>query len=62
MKSYGAVPPETNEDGTPVPLALLASEPKRIAHLAIFLASDSGGHITGQVITTGHKAQMPSAG
>jgi NAD(P)-dependent dehydrogenase (short-subunit alcohol dehydrogenase family) len=62
MKGYGILPPETKEDGTPVPLALLPSTPKRIAHLAIFLASDSAGHITGQVITTGHKARMRQTG
>ena len=62
MKSYGVLPPETNEDGTPVPPALLPSAPERIAQLAVFLASESGGHITGQVITTGHKAQMRPMG
>lgn len=62
MKSYGVLPPETQPDGTPVPPALLPSAPERIAQLAIFLVSESGGHITGQTIVMGAKAQMKSRG
>ena len=62
MKSYGVLPPETREDGSPVPLAMLPSSPERIAALVIFLCSDAGGHISGQTITMGQRAQMRSAG
>lgn len=62
MKSYGILPPETKEDGTPVPLALLPSDPARIAALAIFLCSDGAGHISGQTITMGHRAKQRRTG
>ena len=62
MKSYGVLPPETKEDGTPVPLALLPSAPERISALAIFLCSDAGGHISGQTINMGQRARMRQPG
>ena len=62
MKSYGTLPPETNEDGSPVPLAMLPSDPARIAALAIFLCSDAGGHISGQTIAMGQRARMRRMG
>ena len=60
MKSYGILPLETREDGSPVPLAMLPSSPERIAALAIFLCLDASGHISGQTITMGHRAKLRS--
>ncbi len=50
QKQYGLIPPDRNEDGTPVPPLLMPPGPEAVADLAIFLASAASDHITGEVI------------
>ncbi len=52
---WGILPPDKNEDGTPVPRLLRPPVPKNIADLALFLASSASDHITGELlIIRGH--------
>ncbi len=46
----GIVPPERNEDGTPVPPTLFPPGPDDVADLAVFLASAASDHISGEAI------------
>jgi len=53
--NWGILPPDKNEDGTPVPRLLRPAVPKNIADLALFLASSASDHITGELlIIRGH--------
>jgi len=47
--SWGIIPPEINEDGTPVSPLMRTPYPENIADLAIFLASAASDHITGEL-------------
>ena len=52
---WGILPPDKNEDGTPVPRLLRPPVPKNIADLALFLASSASDQITGELlIIRGH--------
>jgi len=48
--NWGILPPDKNEDGTPVPRLLRPAVPKNIADLALFLASSASDHITGELL------------
>jgi len=47
---WGILPPDKNEDGTPVPRLLRPPVPKNIADLALFLASSASDQITGELL------------
>ncbi len=47
---WGILPPDKNEDGTPVPRLLRPPIPKNIADLALFLASSASDQITGEIL------------
>jgi len=49
IRRMGIVPPDKNEDGTPVPRLLRIPEPENVADLAVFLASAASDHITGEL-------------
>jgi len=49
IRRMGIVPPDKNEDGTPIPPLLRIPEPENIADLAVFLASQASDHITGEL-------------
>ncbi len=50
IKKWGILPPDKNEDGTPVPRLLRPPVPKNIADLALFLASSASDQITGELL------------
>lgn len=50
QRRSGIVPPEKNEDGTPVPPTLFPPGPDDVADLAVFLASAASDHISGEAI------------
>ena len=50
VRRSGMLPPEKNEDGTPVPPMLFPPDPEDIADLAVFLASPASDHISGELI------------
>jgi len=50
VRRAGMLPPEKNEDGTPVPPVLFPPDPEDVAYLAVFLASVASNHISGEVI------------
>ena len=50
MKDYNVVPPDTDEDGNPVPRLDLPPDPEDLADLALFLASPASDSITGEQI------------
>jgi NAD(P)-dependent dehydrogenase (short-subunit alcohol dehydrogenase family) len=50
IKEWGILPPDKNEDGTPVPRLLRPPVPKNIADLALFLASSASDQITGELL------------
>jgi len=47
---WGILPPDKNEDGTPLPRLLKPPIPQNIADLALFLASSAADQITGEVL------------
>jgi len=49
-KLLGFLPPDKNEDGTPVPRLQFAPGPEDIADLALFFASAASDHISGEVM------------
>jgi len=50
MKDYNVIPPDTDEDGNPVPRLDLPPDPEDVADLALFLASPASDSITGEQI------------
>ena len=50
MRQHNIIPPDTDEDGNPVPRLELPPEPEEVAHLALFLASEASDSITGEAI------------
>ncbi len=50
MKKWGAIPPDTNADGTPVPRLDLPPAPEDVAYMCRFLASTAADMITGEVM------------
>ena len=50
IRSRGLLPPETNEDGTPVPPLQYPPDPEDVADLAVFLASAAADRISGDII------------
>ena len=50
IKSSGVAPPGTRKDGTRVPPLLLPNEPEHVADACVFLASDAGAHVTGELM------------
>jgi 3-oxoacyl-[acyl-carrier protein] reductase len=50
LRQYNVIPPDTDENGKPVPPLALPPEPEDVANLALFLASDASGSITGEQI------------
>ena len=44
------LPPDTDEDGKPVPPLQLPHEPEHVANLVVFLASEASDHLTGELI------------
>jgi len=46
---WGVLPPDKNEDGTPIPRLLRPLVPKSVAELALFLASPASDQITGEL-------------
>jgi len=53
IRSMGLLPPEKNEDGTPVPRLQYPANPEDVADLAVFLASTASDRITGDIIRIG---------
>jgi NAD(P)-dependent dehydrogenase (short-subunit alcohol dehydrogenase family) len=47
---WGILPPDKNEDGTPIPRLLRPPIPQNIADLALFLASSASDKITGELL------------
>ena len=50
MRHYNVIPPDTDEEGNPVPRLDLPPEPEEVADLARFLASEASDSITGEAI------------
>ena len=50
MKRHGAIPSDTQEDGSPVPHLELPPGPEDVAKMARFLASDAARAITGELV------------
>lgn len=50
IKRWGILPPDKNEDDTPVPRLLFPHGPEDVADLAVFLASSASDHISGELI------------
>jgi len=50
MRKWKVIPPDTDEDGNPVPRLSLPPEPEEVADLALFLASEAADSITGEAI------------
>ena len=50
IRRWGMLPPDKNEDGTPVPPLLFPHDPEHVANPAVFLASPASDHITGESI------------
>ena len=50
IRRWGVLPPDKDEDGTPVPPLLFPPDPEHVAELAVFLASEASDHITGEFI------------
>ena len=50
MKRHGAIPSDTQDDGTPVPHLELPPGPEDVAKMARFLASDAARAITGELV------------
>lgn len=49
LKSYGIIPPATDDDGNPVPRLELTPDPEDVADLALFLASPASDALTGEL-------------
>ena len=50
MRGWNVIPPDTDEQGNPVPRLTLPPEPEEVADLALFLASQASDAITGEAI------------
>lgn len=54
----GALPPEKNADGTPVPPLHTCPDPEHVADLALFLASPASDRITGELMVIRHSREL----
>jgi NAD(P)-dependent dehydrogenase (short-subunit alcohol dehydrogenase family) len=50
LREYNVIPPDTDDEGNPVPYLELPPEPEEVADLALYLASDASRSLTGEVI------------
>jgi len=50
LTRLGWLPPDTDEDGNPVPPLQFPHGPEHVANLVVFLASEASDHITGETI------------